>query len=173
MVHVTSFSTIVIHPAREVQIALLVAKEVQIPSEYLDFSDVFSKKKALILLKATKLNQYVIKLQEGQQPSYGPIYSLGPVELKTLKTYIETDLANDFIQPSKSPAGVLILFVRKPDSSLCLYVDYRGFNNLIIKNWYPLSLIGKSLDRLGRAKRFTQLNLTSAYYQMRIKEGNK
>lgn len=33
-------------------------------------------------------------------------------------------------------------------------------------------MIGGSLDRLGRAKRFTQLNLTKAYHRMRIRKGN-
>ena len=43
----------------------------------------------------------------------------------------------------------------------------------MIKNRYPLPLIGKSLDRLGRVKGFTQFDLTSAYYQMRIREGDE
>ena len=173
VVYVTSLLRIAIHPARETQIALLIAEEVKIPIKYSDFSDVFLEEKALILLKATELNQYIIKLQESQQPLYRPIYSLGLIELETLKTYIKTNLANDFIRPSKSPADTLILFVRKPDGNLCLCVDYWGLNNLTIKNRYPLPLIGKSLDQLGQAKRFTQLDLTSAYYWIRIKEGNK
>ena len=144
-----------IHPARKAQIALLVAKEVKIPTEYSDFSDVFLEKKASILPEVTKLNQYAIELQEGQQPSYGPIYSLRPIELKTLKTYIEINLVNSFIWPSKSPVGAPIFFVRKPNGSLRLCVDYWDLNNLTIKNWYPLPLIGKSLNQLGRAKRFT------------------
>ena len=98
---------------------------------------------------------------------------LGPVELETLKTYIETNLANGFICPSKSPAGAPILFNQKPDGSLWLCINYRGLNNLTIKNRYPLPLIGESLDWLGWAKQFTQLGLTSAYHQMRIKEGDK
>ena len=65
VMHVTSLLTMAIHPAREAQIALLVAKEVKIPIKYSDFSDVFLEKKALILLKATKLNQHAIKLQKG------------------------------------------------------------------------------------------------------------
>ena len=117
-----------------------------------------------MLPKQTELNKHAIKLEEGKQPPYGPIYSLGPVELETLKTYIETHLKTGFIQPSKSPAGAPSLFDKKPDGSLRLCVDYRGLNNLTIKNRYPLPPIGKSLDRLGRAKRFTQLDLTSAYY---------
>lgn len=112
----------------------------------------------------TGMNDHAIGLEEGKQPPYGPIYSLGPAELETLKTYIETDLKTGFIRPSRSPAGAPILFDRKPDGSLCLCVDYRGLNNLTIKNRYPLPPIGETLDRLGRAKRFTHLDLTRAYH---------
>ena len=42
-----------------------------------------------------------------------------------------------------------------------------------MKNRYPLSLIGESLDWLGRAKQFTKLDLTSAYHQMEIREGDE
>ena len=103
----------------------------------------------------TGINKHTIELQNGKQPPYGPIYSPGPVELETLKTYIETHLKTGFIQPSKSPAGAPILFDKKPDGSLRLCVDYQGLNNLTIKNRYPLPLIGEALDRLGRANRFT------------------
>ena len=43
----------------------------------------------------------------------------------------------------------------------------------MIKNRYPLLLIGELLDCLGRAKRFTQLGLTNAYHRMRIRKGDK
>ena len=95
------------------------------------------------------------------------------MELKTLKTYIETNLANGFIRPLKSPADAPILFVCKPDGSFRLCVDYQGLNNLTIKNRYPFPLIAESLDWLKRGKQFIQLDLTSAYHRMRIKEGNK
>ena len=78
-----------------------------------------------------------------------------------------------FIQPSKSLTDTLILFDKKSDGSLCLCMDYWGLNNLTIKNQYPLPLIGKSLDRLGQVKSLTQLDLTSAYYQMKIKESDE
>ena len=112
----------------------------------------------------TSIKKYAIKLQDDKQPSYWPIYSLTPVELETLKAYIETYLKTGFFRPSKSPARAPILFDKKPDGNLCLCVDYWGLNNLTIKNRYPLPLIGESLDQLGRAKRFTQLDLTGAYY---------
>ena len=95
------------------------------------------------------------------------------MELEILKAYIETNLANKFIGPSKSPAGAPILFDQKSDGSLQLCVNYWDLNNLTIKNQYPLPLIGESLDRLGRAKQFTQLDLTSAYHRIRIYKGNE
>ena len=166
-------SKMTIYPAWEAQIALLLAEKVIVPAKYLDFADVFSKESEEVLPERTGINEHAIELEDGKQPSYGPIYSLGPVELKTLKTYMETNLANGFIQPLKSPAGAPILFVHKPDGNLRLCINYRGLNNLTIKNRYLLPLIGEFLDRLEQAKQFTQLDLTSAYHRMRIKEVDK
>ena len=92
------------------------------------------------------MNEYAIKLEEDKQPPFRSIYSIGPVELETLKSYIETNLANNFIRLFKSPIEAYILFDRKPDRSLRLCVDYWGFNNITIKNWYPLPLINELLD---------------------------
>ncbi len=52
-------------------------------------------------------------------------------------------------------------------------MDYRGQNNLTIKNRYYLPLIGKALVCLGRAKQFIQLDLTSVYHRMRIQESDE
>ena len=127
----------------------------------------------MVLPKNTSINELAIELEVGKQSPYVPIYSLGPVELETLKTYIETHLKTGFIWPFKSLAITPILFNKKPDRSLWLCVNYQGLNNITIKNWYPLPLISEALDRLGRAKQFIQLDLTSSYYQMLIRESNK
>ena len=115
-----------VHLSRRPQISGLIAEEAftKVPAKYSDFVDVFSPDLAFKLSKNTGINDHAIELVEGQQSPYGPIYSLGPVELETLKAYIETNLANGFIRPSKSPAGAPILFDRKSDGSLRLCVDY-------------------------------------------------
>ncbi len=127
------------HPSRRAQIAHLKADEAptKVSSEYADFADVFSPKLAVELPEQTGINDHAIELVDDRQPPYGPIYSLEPMELETLKAYIENNLARGFIRPFKSPAGALILFDKKPDGSLRLCIDYRGLNNLTIKNWYP------------------------------------
>lgn len=162
-------------PTKAAQLAALQwdKTSTEIPFKYADFVDVFSPDLAMKLLENTRIKKYAIKLVDDKQPPYGLIYALSSVELEMLKTYIKSHLKTGFIQPSRSLTGAPILFNKKLDGNLRLCVDYRGLNNLIIKNRYPLPLIGESLDRLGRAKHFTQLDLTSAYHRMRIRESDE
>ena len=138
VVHVPSLSStpLNVHPSRRPQISSLITEEAptKVPDEYTDFADILSLDLAAELPEHNGINNHAIKLVDGQQPPYRPIYSLKPVELETLKAYIETNLVNGFIRPSTSPAGAPILFVRKLDSSLRLCINYRGLNNLTIKN---------------------------------------
>ena len=140
------------------QVSGLIVKKAptKVLTEYSDFTDKFSLDLASELPKHIGINNHAIELVDYcQQPPYRPIYSLGLMELETLKAYIKTNLANGFIRPSKSPIGALILFDQKSNGSLRLCVDYQGLNNLIIKNRYSLSLIGELLNKLERARRFT------------------
>ena len=164
-----------VHSKKQVLVGALLFNEAptEVPEKYSNYNDIFSVEYTAKLPENTGMNEHAIKLEKGKQPSFGLIYSLGPVELETLKTYIKINLANSFIRPSKSPAGASILFDRKPDRSFHLCVNYWSLNNLMIKNQYLPPLIGESLHHLGRAKRFTQLDVTNAYYWMRIYKGNK
>lgn len=121
------------------------------PAKYSDYANVFSFDLVIELPENTEINEHIIELIESKQSPYGPIYALSPVELKTFKTYIKIYLKTGFIQPSKSLISAPILFDKNSNSSLRLCVHYRGLNNLTITNQYLLPLIGKTLDRLGRA----------------------
>jgi hypothetical protein len=55
-------------------------------------------------------------------------------------------LEKGFIQHSKSLANGPILFVKKKDGSFQMCVDYYGFNQFTIMNWYLLPLILGLLD---------------------------
>lgn len=99
-----------------------------------------------MLLEKIDLNKYEIKLEKYKQILYRLIYSLSPIKLEILKIYIKTYLKTGFIWPFKFPASDHILFVKKPNGSLCLYLNCWDLNNLIIKNYYLLLFIGKSLN---------------------------
>lgn len=161
MAFVVHITTLFVKPMKvyldcKVQIAVLIADKapVIVPAEYLDFADVIFKKSAVVLLEHIEINSHAINLDEGKKTLYEPIYSLGLVELEILKTYIKTNLANSFIRFFKSLASALILFARKLNESFWLCVDYRGVNNITIKNRYPLLLIDKSLNYLGHDNQF-------------------
>lgn len=106
-----SLSLILIYLDKKSQIALLFIKEVIISTKYLDYLNVFLEENSLVILNLIKLNQHTIKLQDAKQLFYKQIYSIGLVELKILKTYIETNLFNSFIWSFKSSAGTFIFFV--------------------------------------------------------------
>lgn len=51
-----------------------------------------------------------------------------------LKKYLDDNLAKEFIRLSSFSTALSILFTRKPDEELRLYVDYCTLNVIIIKN---------------------------------------
>jgi len=124
-----------------------------VPSEYHEFADIFSKTKAEIL---PPYHPYDLKinLEEGAQPLVGPIYSLSASEQEALKEFIEENLNTGFIRPTSSLHGALVLFVKKKDGSLHLCVDFHRLNCISKKDRYPfslgLSLLHPKLQSRGR-----------------------
>ena len=90
-------SKMTIYAAWKAQIASLLAKKVTVPAKYSDFANVFSKESAKVSSKRIGIKKHAIELEDGKQPPYEPIYTLGPITLETLKTYIKTNLVNGFI----------------------------------------------------------------------------
>ncbi len=103
----------------------------------------------------------------------GQIFMLAPNELEELRKQPEELTEKRFIEPSSSPFGAPVLFVKKKDGTLRMCMDYRKLNNITIKSAYPLPRIDDLLDQLHRAKIFTSLDLRSGYHQVRIAEGNE
>lgn len=143
-----------------------------VPAEFHDYADVFTDR-GTESLPPHRPFDHRIDLEEGKHPPFGPIYKLAPVELEALRNYLQENLASGFIRPSQSPAGAPILFVKKKDGSLRLCVDFRGLNRVTRKNRYPLPLIPELVDRLGKARYFSKIDLRNAYYQVRIREGDE
>jgi len=122
-----------------------------IPEEYHNFADVFSKYKAGKLAEHRPYD-LKINLDEVTAPPFGPIYSLSQEELVALHKFIDENLATGFIRPSHSPHGAPVLFIHKKDGSLRLCVNFRGLNWISKKDRYPLPLISDLLDAPQKAR---------------------
>jgi hypothetical protein len=116
---------------------------------------------------------YAIDLEARERPPFRPLYNLSVKELVAFREYLDQALKNGWIKRSISEADTPILFVLKKDGSLYLYMDYRGLNAITKKNRHLLPLISETLNRLGRAKVFSVLDLKDAYYRIPIKRGDE
>ncbi len=81
--------------------------------------------------------EHSIELLPGSAPQMGPIFRLAPDKLEELRKQLEELTGKRFIEPSSSPFGAPVLFVKKKDGTLRMCVDYRKLNNITIKNSYP------------------------------------
>ena len=71
---------------------------------------------------------------------------MAPVEMKELMIQLQELLDKGYIRPSVSPWGAPVLFVKKKDGSMRLYIDYQELNRVTIKNRYPLPRIDDLFD---------------------------
>src|SRR5258708_1105825 len=120
----------------------------RVPQEYHKFRDVLSGEKANMLAPHRPYD-LKINLEEGMKPFHRPIYSLLPLELTALREFLEENIWNGFIRPSKSPWGSPVLFVNKKDGSLHLCIDFCALNRVTEKDHYPLPLIPDLLNSPG------------------------
>ncbi|XP_019059144.1 PREDICTED: uncharacterized protein LOC109117062 [Tarenaya hassleriana] len=85
-----------------------------------------------------------------------------------LKNQLVELIGKGFIRPSTSSWGAPVLFVKKKDGSMRLCIDYRGLNQVTIKNKYPLPIIDELYDQLQGASWFSKIDLRSGYHQIRV-----
>ncbi|KAL0159296.1 hypothetical protein M9458_043021, partial [Cirrhinus mrigala] len=143
-----------------------------IPVPYRDLAEVFSKRRAA-LLPPHRPYDLAIDLVPGAVPPRGHLYSLSATEHQAMEEYVAEGLRAGTIRPSSSPAAAGFFFVKKKDGGLCPCVDYRGLNQITIKNRHPLPLTNTALDALSGARFFTKLDLRSAYNLVHIREGDE
>ena len=70
-------------------------------------------------------------------------------ELLATKEYILKNLYKGFIEHSHVPFTTPVLFIKKANSRLRFYIDFRKLNNLTRKDRYLLPLIDKTLTRIS------------------------
>lgn len=142
----------------------------RVPAKYHDLIAAFLPQDAEKLAPHRRYD-HKIELVPGSVVPYARSRPLSPLELKVLKRWLDDNLAKGWIRPSQSSAASPILIARKPGGGVRICVDYRGVNNISLKNRYPLPLIRETLDAVCKAKIFTKLDVIAAFNRVRIAEG--
>ncbi|GKD31098.1 hypothetical protein Tco_1241876 [Tanacetum coccineum] len=91
-----------------------------------------------LLNQPFKINLMPIKL--GAAPVARVPYRLAPSEMQELSNQLQELADRGFIQPSTSPWGAPVLFVKNKDESFRMCIDYWELNKLTVKNHYPLPI---------------------------------
>ena len=132
-----------------------------------DYPDVFPDD--LLGLPPEREVEFIIDLALETTPISKAPYRMTPIEFKELKIQLQELLDKGFIRPSVSPWGAPILFVKKKDGSMRLYIDYRELNKVTVRNKYPLPWIDDLFDQLQGACVFSKIDLRSGYHQLRVR----
>ena len=122
-----------------------------------DYPDVFPED--LPGLPPEREVEFTIDLAPGTALISKAPYRMAPLELKELKIQLQELLYKGFIRPSVSPWGAPVLFVKKKDRSMRLYIDYKELNKVTVRNKYPLPRIDDLFDQLQGACMFSKIYL--------------
>ncbi|KAL0152849.1 hypothetical protein M9458_051843 [Cirrhinus mrigala] len=92
---------------------------------------------------------------------------------QAIEEEIQKMLKLGVIEPSWSPWSSPIVLVPKPDGTLRFCNDYRRLNEVSDFDSYPMPRVDELLERLGRARYITTLDLTKGYWQVPLTEEAK
>ncbi len=131
-------------------------------SQYLEFMNVFSRKKADILL-SHQVCDLAIQLKEEFQFLFAFLYNMSHDEIQKLCCYLDENLIKKFIQVSHFHAVFSILFAKKSEEELHFCVDYKKLNAITVKNYYLLFLILEILNYLCKTRIYFKLDIIHVF----------
>ena len=131
------------------------------------YQDVFKSKPG-----KTKAIKHFIHTADSRPVKQRP-YRLPHAYWEEVKQELREMLAEGVIEPSQSDWASPIVLVRKKDGSIRLCVDYRKLNAQSRTDAYPMPRIEDILDRVGKAKIITTLDLARGYWQVPVADEDR
>ena len=114
-----------------------------------------------------------IDVLENTMPIHYKSYRFTDAQKRELDEYIAKSLEKGHIRPSKSPWAFPIFFQKNKKGKKRPCVNYRGLNNVTIKDRYPLPNIDYIVEEMRLGRVFTKLDLHGAYNLLRMKKGDE
>lgn len=129
--------------------------------------DVFSS-----LPGRTKMIQHAITTPEGIRVKVRP-YRVPEAKREDMHKEIENMIKLGVIEESSSPWSSPIVMVAKPNGTWRFCNDFRQLNKVSKFDAYPMPRVDELIERLGKAKYLTTLDLTKGYWQIPLSPESK
>jgi len=149
------------HPSSNSTCDLTAQQKSELNNILTEFSDVFSD-----VPGKTNLAVHHIALQPNTPPVRCTPYRLNPEKTKALKQELDNLLQLGIIEESNSPFASPVVLVPKSDGTLRLCTDFRKVNAVTVADPFPLPRVDDLIDRIGKAKFLTKLDMTRGYWQV-------
>lgn len=98
---------------------------------------------------------------------------LSPYVQKEVDAELDRMVRLGVIEPSRSDWANPIVVVRKASGKVRLCLDARGLNSVTVKDRYPLQHIGRILGRIRASKFLSSIDLSDAFWQVRLHENSR
>ena len=107
---------------------------------------------------------HIINFLSSAKSSYKSFYTFFKTKFEILKNYLLKNLILSRIRKFTNRANTLMFFVFKKNDSLCLCVNYKKLNILIIKNKCLFFLIDETLNCLINVVYFIKFDFKNIYH---------
>lgn len=114
-----------------------------------------------------KTGTMAIKLTRSEPVNYRP-YKLSHDEKLRVRDIIKDLKDKGVIRESNSDFASPIILVKKKDGTDRMCVDYRALNAITVKDRFPLPLIDDHIDRLGKTRYFSTLDMATGFHQIMV-----
>ena len=134
-----------------------------------EFSDVFPAALPNAAETPNRGVEHRIELKPGSSiPHPRPLRHQSAKDAAAMRDYVQAGVESGQIQVSQSPYGSMAIVVWKKDGTPRVVIDYRGLNDVTVKNKYPLPLMDELFDRVHGANFFTLIDLRTGFHQIKI-----
>ena len=117
--------------------------------------------------------QHHIYLIPGSILPNKPTYKMNSKDTVEIQRQVKELSEEGLIRESLSPCAVPALLVPKKDGGMRMCMDRRAINKFTIKYRYPIPWHEDMLDKLYGSKVFSEIDLGSGYYQIRIRKDDE